>query len=151
MSLWCLRRSGSPKSRKFAKLICGKPKSAEELVEAEAEAAWQRVLQHVNRWHPDIGSLKGQIRLTRRETIALNACGGLYNLWAEQDQGPGLPFMHRDFVRVFKLSDRVEEVLDRPRLPSSSAPMVSAGDILAKLQIGIKKSETEVVAVGGAL
>ena len=112
-----------PKIAEIRELIEGKP---EELAEAEAEAAWQRVLEYVNGWHPDIGQMSDStIRLTRREQIALGAIGGIYRLWEEQDGGPGLPFMHRDFIKTWKISDHVEDILalpssaERPRLRGS--------------------------------
>jgi hypothetical protein len=112
-----------PKIPEIRELIEGK---LEDIAEAEAEAAWQRVLQFANGWHPDIGRMSGnKMRLTRRETIALGAIGGIERLWEEQDGGPGLPFMHRDFVKTWKISNHVEDILalpvgaERPRLKGS--------------------------------
>lgn len=99
-----------PKIPEIRELIEGNP---EELREAEGEAAWQAVLEYANGWHPDIGLMSDATirRLTNRQDIALRACGGLYRLWAEQSGGPGLPFMHKDFLKAYRVSEHVEDFL----------------------------------------
>jgi hypothetical protein len=98
-----------PKIPEIRELIEGKP---EDIADAEAEAAWQRALEYVNHWHPDVGVMSDATirRLRRRDQIALGACGGVYRLWEEQDGGPGLPFMRRDFIKTWKLSARVDDL-----------------------------------------
>lgn len=72
------------------------------LSDAEAEVAWEKVLNFVDKWHPDIGALQDAPLLTELERRALYSIGGPAQVQGQFEGGPGMPFLHRDFIAAFQ-------------------------------------------------
>jgi len=72
------------------------------LDDAQAEAAWERVLAFVNRWHPDVGAFRDAPLLSELERRALTAIGGPGQVQDQVGGGKGMSFLHRDFIAGFQ-------------------------------------------------
>ncbi len=105
-----------PKIPHIRALVLGDPAKLEEQEkaeqEAEAEAAWLRIMNYVNKWHPDIGACSDAPSITKRDARALEFAGGIYGLWEVQDSGgKELAFIRRSFIESWKRADLVSEAL----------------------------------------
>lgn len=127
-----------PKIPHIREAVLGKQKDNED---AEAEAAWLRVLAYANLWHPDIGVMTGCPKINQREKRSLEFAGGIYKLWTLQDDAPQeLDFMRKAFIESYKRSELVDHALalaefpKRAQLPENAdAGLEPMKDILKKV------------------
>lgn len=120
-----------PKIPHIRALVIGDPKKLEEHEkaekEAEAEAAWLRVLAYANKWHPDIGPMSDCPTITKRDQRALQFAGGIYGLWEVQDEGgKELAFIRRAFIESWVRADLVSDALQLGEFPKRD--QVTDGD-----------------------
>ncbi|MGA2630218.1 MAG: hypothetical protein ABSG54_08365 [Terriglobia bacterium] len=91
-----------PRIPEIREAVLGPLASAVDAELEGAENAWQHVLAYVDRWHPDIGPFRDAPALCGREIQAMRHVGGVYRIWLEQDGGPGLPFLRKDFIAAWR-------------------------------------------------
>jgi hypothetical protein len=124
-----------PKIPEIRDIVLGPVPEKKLLDDAEAEAAWEKVLNFVDRWHPDIGAFRDAPLLSELEQRALNTVGGPAQVQDQVGGGKGLPFLHRDFLAAFQ----------RLRLTETACfQMLGTGEaraILGKVRLGLPEAD----------
>lgn len=88
----------------------------EDKLKVEANAAWDWVLNYINRfWHPDIGPYSNAPATPKRIEYAIRQVGGLRKISMRTYESE--PFMRKDFAEAYRLAPRADEM--RPQLAAS--------------------------------
>ena len=56
----------------------------------------------MDKWHADVGAFRDAPLLSELERRALNTIGGPAQVQNQFNGGPGMPFLHRDFIAAFQ-------------------------------------------------